>query len=130
VVDGVESELDLFASEIEDRVLAQIQPDGGLSVALLDTLCRGVRAAVRDALTRLRTRSELPRELPPDLLELARVQTVSQGVPPDLADAWLVGQEVFWSRFALVAEQRLDDTALRWEVIKVARLQLSGTWPA
>ncbi len=41
-----------------------------------------------------------------------------------LADAWLVGQEVFWDRFHVVAERTLADTALRWEVIKAARVRL------
>jgi hypothetical protein len=74
----------------------------------------------------LRFQTELPRELPPDLLELARLQARSRGGPTEFTDAWLVGQELFWNRFALVAEQRLPDQALRWEVVKAARWQLSG----
>ncbi len=126
VVDAVEAEFDLFAAGIEDRVLARIQAaHTGLPAPLGDALHRGVRAAVRDALARLRSQAELPQELPPDLVELARLQG-SQGDPPALADAWLVGQEAFWTRLGLVAEQTLGDSALCWEVMKAARLQLSG----
>jgi hypothetical protein len=127
VVDGVEAELDLFAAGVEDRVLARIQAaHGGLSVTLKEALRRGVRAAVRDALARLRSHAELPHELPPDLGELARIQAGLRCDPPELADAWLVGQEVFWNRFELMAERTLGDSALCWDVMKAARLQLSG----
>jgi GGDEF-like domain len=127
VVDGVEAELDSFAAGVEDRVLARIQAaHGGLSVALKEALRRGVRAAVRDALARLRSQAELPHELPPELGELARIQAGLRSDPPELADAWLVGQEVFWHRFELMAERTLGDSALCWEVMKAARLQLSG----
>jgi hypothetical protein len=37
-----------------------------------------------------------------------------------------VGQEIFWNRFEVMAEHTLGDTALCWEVIKAARVQLSG----
>jgi hypothetical protein len=127
VVDAVEAELDLFAAGVEDRVLARIQAAyGGLSATLKEALRRGVRAGVRDALARLRSQAELPQELPPDLIELARLQAGSRCEPPELADAWLVGQEVFWSRFEVTAERTLGDTALCWEVIKAARVRLSG----
>jgi hypothetical protein len=127
VVDGVEAELDLFEAEVEDHVLARIQAaQGGLSTPLKEALRRGVRAAVGDALARLRSRAGLPDELPPALVELARLQAASHRDPPELVDAWLVGQEVFWNRFALTAEQTLPDTALCWEVAKAARRQLSG----
>jgi hypothetical protein len=81
---------------------------------------------VRDALARLRAKDGLPRELPPDIVELVRVQASAACDPCDFAGACLVGQEVFWSRFALFAEQTLADTAACWEVVKAARLQLDG----
>jgi hypothetical protein len=127
VVDEVEAEFDRFADGVEDRVLARIQAEhSGLSAEAREALRRGVRAAVRDAVARLRAQAELPHELPPDLVELARLQAGSQCEPPGFVDAWLVGQEVFWDRFALTAERTLADTALCWDVVKAARLQLSG----
>jgi hypothetical protein len=46
--------------------------------------------------------------------------------PGDVADAWLVGPEVFWDRFQIMAERTLTDTALCWDVIKAARARLRG----
>jgi hypothetical protein len=127
VVDGVEAELDTLAAGVEERVLARIRAtDAEPSFALKEALSRGVRAGVRDALARLRSQTELPHELPPELLELARLQARARCGPAEFADAWLVGQELFWNRFALVAEHTLADPAQRWEVTKAARLQLSG----
>ena len=127
VLDGVEAELDQFVAGVADRVLARIEAaDGELSPVLKAALRRGVRAAVRDALARLRSRAELPSELPPGLIELVRLQAAARYDPRGFADAWLVGQELFWNRFALVAEQTLSDPALCWEVTKAARLRLSG----
>jgi hypothetical protein len=37
-----------------------------------------------------------------------------------------VAQEVFWGRFALMAELTLLDPARCWHVIRAARLQLRG----
>ena len=127
VVDGVEAELDALAAGVEERVLARIKAaDGEPSFELKQALSRGVRAGLRDALARLRSQTELPHELPPELTELARLQARARCAPPEFADAWLVGQELFWNRFALVAEHTLADPAQRWEVTKAARLQLSG----
>jgi hypothetical protein len=126
VVNQVEAGFDGFAAEIEDRVLAQVQPEGGFPDALTEAVCRGVRAALRDALARLRTHAELPRELPPDIIEIVRLQASARCDPREFADAWLAGQEMFWSSFALAAEQTLADAAVCWEVVKAARLQLSG----
>jgi hypothetical protein len=81
---------------------------------------------VRDSVSRLRSEGELPQELPPDLLELARRCADSGCEPTELADVWLVGQEVFWDGFQLVAERTLQDTALCWDVIKAARMRLRG----
>jgi hypothetical protein len=125
VVDRVEAELDLFGGGVEDHVVARNEAsDGGLSAALREALGRGVREGVRDALDRLRSQAQLPDELPPDLIELARLH--AHDGPLEFADAWLVAQELFWDRFALMAEQTLADPALCWEVNKAARLQLSG----
>jgi hypothetical protein len=126
VVNQVEAEFDAFAGEMEDCVLAQIQPDSGFSEELMEAMRRGIRAALRDALARLRTQAELPRELPPEIIEVVRLQASARHDPRQFVDGWLVGQEVFWSRFALVAEQTLGDPAQAWEVVKATRLQLSG----
>jgi hypothetical protein len=93
---------------------------------LEEAVSRGVRAGVRDALARLRASTELPLELPPDLAELARLQAHSRRDPSEFADAWLVGQELFWNRFSQTAERTLADPALSWEVVKGARLRLDG----
>lgn len=127
VVDGVEEDLDVFVASVEDRVVARIQATRGrLSMPMQESLRRSVLATVRDALARLRSRAELPRELPPDLVEFARLWVSAQFELSELADAWLVGQEVFWDRFQLMAERALEDTALCWDVIKAARVQLRG----
>src|SRR6185437_2387464 len=104
VLDSIEAAPDLFVAGVEDRILARIEAvDPELSALFEQALRRGVRAAVRDALARLRSRAELPHELPPGLLELARLQAGSQRDPREFPDAWLVGQEVLWNRFALIA---------------------------
>jgi hypothetical protein len=127
VVDALEAELDALVASIEDRVMARLQAmNGGASVALHDALRRAVAAAARDALARLRSQAELPEELLPDMIELAGMCAVSHCEVAALGDAWLVGQEVFWDRFHAVAEQTLEDTALCWDVIKAARVRLSG----
>jgi hypothetical protein len=64
---------------------------------------------VRDALARLRSDTELPQELLPDLIELARLCAHSHPALPELADPWLVGQEEFWDRFQVGAERTLPD---------------------
>jgi hypothetical protein len=81
---------------------------------------------VRDTVARLRSEGELPQELPPDLLELARLCAESRCELTELADVWLVGQEVFWDGFQMVAERTLEDTALCWDVVKAARIRLRG----
>jgi hypothetical protein len=130
VVGGVEAELEVFAARVEEGVVARVEAvQGGLSVELAGVLRRCVWAAVRDALARLRCQAELPRELPPEFVELARVLAGSGCGPPELVDAWLAGQDVFWNRFALVAERVLADLGLCWEAVKAARLQLSGYLP-
>jgi hypothetical protein len=127
VVDEVETYLDVLVISIEDRVVARLQArHGALSPTLQEALRRALSAIVRDALARLRSQAEPPQELPPDLLELARVCAGSRCELTDLGDAWLVGQEVFWDGFQMVAERTLQDTALCWDVIKAARTQLRG----
>jgi hypothetical protein len=127
VVEAVEAELDVLVASVEDRVLARMQAaDAEPSAVLQEALRRGVSAVVRDALARLRSKAELPYELLPDLIELARLCVGSSAQMVGLADAWLVGEEVFWDRFQLVAERTLADTALCWDVIKAARVRLRG----
>jgi hypothetical protein len=127
VVDALEAELDALVAGVDDRVMARMQATKGApSAALQETLRRGVSAAVRDALALVRSQGELPQELPPDLLELARLFVDSRTELAGLADAALAAQEVFWDRFQIVAERTLADPALRWEVIKVVRVRLSG----
>lgn len=127
VVDEVEAYLDVVVTSIEDRVVARVQArHGALSAPLQQALRRALSAIVRDAVARLRSERELPQELPPDLLELARLCADSHCEPAELADVWLVGQEVFWDGFQMVAERTLQDTALCWEVIKAARSRLRG----
>ena len=127
VVDEVEAELDVLVESIEDRVVARIQAtQSALSATLQDSLHRGLSAIVRDALARLRSRAELPQELPPDLIELARLCAVAECDLTDFSDAWLVGQEVFWDRVQVVAEDTLHDTRLCWDVVKAARVRLRG----
>jgi hypothetical protein len=127
VVDAVEAELDVLVAGVEDRVMARMQPaNGETSAALHEVLRRGVSAAVRNALGLLRSQAELPEELPPDLIELARLCADSHWELARLADAALAGQEVFWDRFQAVTERTLGDTALCWEVIRAARARLSG----
>jgi hypothetical protein len=127
VVDAMETELDGLVTSVEDRVMA-LTPDtnGGRSRALHTALRRGVSAGVRDALARLRCQTELPQELLPDLMEVARMCAESHCELPQLADPWLVGQEVFWDRFQIVAERTLADMAVCWDVVKAARARLRG----
>jgi hypothetical protein len=127
VVNEVEAYLDVLVTSIEDRVVARIQAThGDLSITAQETLRRALSAIVRDVLARLRAPSGLPQELPPDLRELARLCAGTQSEPSELADAWLIGQEVFWDGFQMVAERTLRDTALCWDVIKAARMRLRG----
>jgi hypothetical protein len=127
VVDAVEAELDVLVSSVEDRVMARMQAtDGEPSPGLHEALRRGVSAAVRDALARLRAHAELPQELLPDLIELARRCAGSRCELGGLPDAWLVGEEVFWDQFHAAAERTLVDTALCWDVVKAARARLRG----
>ena len=127
VVDALEAELDVLVTNVEDRVLARVQAtNGGPSTAVHHALRRGVSAAMRDALARLRSPTQLPQELLPDLIELARLCAGSGCELHELTDPWLVGQEVFWDRFAVVSERTLEDSALCWEVIKAARMRLRG----
>ena len=123
----VEAELDVLVRNAEDRVVARIQAaQGALSPTLQDALRRALAAAVRDTLARLRSASELPQELPPDLLELARLSADPQYELTGLADGWLLAGEVFWDRFQVVAERTLPDTAVCWDVVKAARVRLTG----
>ena len=128
VVDAVEADLDVLVDSVEDRVLARMQAtNGGAPPMIHDAVRRGASAAVRDALARLRSQAQLPQEdLQPDLLELARLIAGARCDLAGIADSWLVGQEVFWDRFHVVAERTLSNTALRWEVIKAARVRLRG----
>lgn len=127
VADVVEAELGVLVASVEDRVAAPMHAtNGDPSAALHEALHRGVSAVLRDALARLRSQAELPQELLPDLSELARLCAGSRREPAGLADAWLVGQEVFWDRFEVAAERTLADAALCWDVIKAARLRLRG----
>jgi hypothetical protein len=127
VVGAVEADLDVFVSSVEDRVMARLQATNHRPCgAPHEAVRRAVSAAVRDALARLRSQAELPQELLPDLAELARLCAASRRELPELADAWLVGQEVFWDRFQVMAERTLADTAHCWDVIKAARVRLRG----
>jgi hypothetical protein len=126
VVDAVEAELDELVARVEDRVTARMQATNGQASALHEALHRGVSAAIRDALARLRCEAELPQELLPDLIELARVCAGSRCEPSRLAGEWLEGEEVFWDLFQVVAERTLADTALCWDVLKAARVRLRG----
>jgi hypothetical protein len=127
VVDDVEAELDVLVAAVEDRVAARIQAtSGSLPATVQDALRRGLSAIVRDVLARLRSQAELPQELPPDLIELARLCAGARCDLTELADAWLVGQEVFWDRFQVVADRTLENPAVCWDVIKAARARLRG----
>ena len=128
VVEAVETELDVLVATVEERVLARRRAPKGepLAAALHDALRRGVSAAARDALARLRSEAELPQELLPDLIELARVCAGLRCELGGLTDAWLVAEEVFWDRFQVAAERALADTALCWDVMKAARMRLRG----
>lgn len=127
VVDAFELELDQVVTGVLDRVMLQIQ---GTSVEpsplVHEALRRGVVAVVRDALARLRSKTEPPLELPPDLLEVARAYASSGQRLAAFADPWLAGQEEFWDRFQVVVERTLGDAAPCWEVVKMARLRLRG----
>lgn len=126
VVDEIEAELDAFVTRVSDRVAARVQvTQGRMPAAHQAALRRGVLAAVRDSLARLRSQAELPQELPPDLIELARM-TAGRYQLARMTDVWLVGQEVFWEQFELVAERTLRDAALCWDVMKAARVGLRG----
>lgn len=127
VADAVEAELDVLVGSVEDRVMARMQAtDADPSAALREVLRRGVSAAMRDALARLRSQAELPQDLLPDLTELARLCAAWHCELAGFADAWLEGQEVFWDYFQVVAERTLANSALCWEVIKAARVRLRG----
>jgi hypothetical protein len=127
VVDALEAELELLVASVADRILARMQATKGEPPAELhEALRRGVSAAVRDALARLRSQAELPQELPPDLIELARLYADAGWELGGLADAALAGEEVFWDCFEVVAERTLGDAALCWEVVKAARVRLRG----
>lgn len=127
VVNAFEAELDVLVGSVDDQVVARIQAtQGPPSATLQEAGRRGLSATVRDALARLRSPAGLPQELPPDLLELARLCAGSRCELTDFSDAWLIGQEVFWDRFQAVAERTLQDTALCWDVIKAARARLRG----
>jgi hypothetical protein len=128
VVEAVETELDALVASVEDRVLARMRAANGepSAAALHEALRRGVSAAARDALARVRAEAELPQELLPDLIELARICAGLRCELRGLADAWLVAEEVFWDRFQVAAERTLADTALCWDVVKAARARLRG----
>jgi hypothetical protein len=127
VVDAVEAELDVLVTSIEDRVRARMPAsDRDPSTAHDEALRSGVEAAVREALARLRSQTDPPQELPPELIELARMCAGSRCEAPALEDPWLTGEEVFWDRFQVVAERTLTDTAICWDVIKTARVLLRG----
>src|SRR5262245_32331667 len=100
VADAVEAELEVLVAGVEDRVMAGMQAmTGATAGALHEVLRGGVSAAVRDALARLRYQTELPHELLPELIELARVCADSRCEPARSADAWLSGHEAFWDGF-------------------------------
>ncbi len=127
VANQLEADLDVLVSRVQGPVVARVQathlwPSGVLEEAVR----RGVTVGVRDLLARLRSDGHLPEELPPDLVELARLRWNQGTELPDLANAWLVGEEAFWDCFAAMTEQLLDDTALSWHVVKAAREQLNG----
>jgi hypothetical protein len=126
VADTAEEELELLVVGVEDRVGARMQAMNGEAAGAHEVLRRGVSAAVRDALARLRCQTELPHELLPELLELARLCGGSRCDLAGFADAWLLGQEVFWERFEFAAERTLADTSICWDVIKAARARLRG----
>jgi GGDEF-like domain len=127
VADAVEAELDGLVASVEDRVMARMQvTNGEPSAALHEALRRGVSAAVRNELALLRSEAELPQELPPDMIELARVCADSRWELTGLADAALAGQEAFWDGFQLAVERTLPDITLCWEVVKAARARLRG----
>ena len=127
VVEAVEAELDVLVASVADSVMARVQAaDSESSAALHEALRRGVTSGARDALARLRSQAELPEQLLPDLLELARLCADLRFDPTRFTDAWLAGEEVFWDRLQVVAERTLGDTALCWDVIKAARVRLRG----
>jgi hypothetical protein len=127
VVEAVEAELDVLVASVADRVMARVQAaDGESSAALHEALRRSVTSGARDALARLRSQAELPEQLLPDLLELARLCADLRFDPTRFTDAWLAGEEVFWERLQVVAERTLGDPALCWDVIKAARVRLRG----
>lgn len=127
LVNGAEADLDVLVASVEDRIMARMQAANGQpSAAFHEALRRGVSASVRDALAVLHSQAELPQELPPDLIELARLCADLPREPAALADAALAGEEAFWDHFQVVAERTLADTALCWDVIKAARVRLRG----
>lgn len=127
VIDGIEADLSAFENDVADHVMARIQVTHlGVSSLVSDALRRGVVATVRDAVARLASAAELPRELPAELIRLARLWVQAQRLPIDLGELWVATPEVFWDRFALTAEQQLGDSARCWTVVKVARAALSG----
>ena len=79
-VDAMEADLETLVASIEDRIIAR---NGGSSAPFHSAVRRGVSAGVLDALARLRSQAELPvpEELPPDLIELARLYAYSAELP-------------------------------------------------
>ena len=126
VAGRLEAEFDLFVNRFERSLLARIQESHSEpSPALQYALRKGVVAGVRDVLARLRSEGKMPDELPAELVQLAGMHQQRCELP-GLADVWLVGQDVFWDCFGMMAERVLDDTTLCWDVIKAARAQLHG----
>lgn len=127
VVEEFEPELGSFVSRVEDSVMVRRQaPYGAVSPALREAMRRAVVAAVRDALARLRSQTEPPTELVPELVEFARLCAESESDLPHLTAPWLDGQEEFWNRFEAAAERTLPEAAMCREVVKTAKRELSG----
>lgn len=123
----LEADFDLFVSRFEQSLLARIQETRSEpSAALQEALRTGVAAGVRDVLARLRSDGTMPEELPPELVQLARMPPEQRCEWRGLADVWLVGQDVFWDCFGTMAERMLDDTTVCWDVVKAARAHLHG----
>lgn len=127
VATRLEADLEAFASDFVDRVLPHVQATCLVPPATMeDYLRRGVVIGARDALSRLHSEVDGPREFPQDLFRLAGLVRDQRSELAELADTWMAGQEVFWECFESMAERTLDDAVLRWEVVKAARATLSG----
>jgi hypothetical protein len=127
VVDTLEAGFNGLVASFDDRVLARLDSRRpGLTAELQDAARRGMLAAMRDALARLRSQAALPAELGPDLARLASLWADSSCQLADLTDVQLVAHDVFWDRFSATAERVLDDPSLCWDVVKVARVRLNG----